>query len=85
MKFTQLLLSLCLISICTEVGNAATVPAGFTDAVVASGLNNPSAMALAPDGRIFVCQQSGALRVIKNFSLPNSLRTSRVFQTHARV
>jgi glucose/arabinose dehydrogenase len=46
--------------------NAATVPAGFTDAVVASGLNNPSAMALAPDGRIFVCQQGGALRVIKN-------------------
>jgi glucose/arabinose dehydrogenase len=34
--------------------------------VVASGLNNPSAMALAPDGRIFVCQQGGALRVIKN-------------------
>jgi glucose/arabinose dehydrogenase len=46
--------------------NAATVPAGFTDAVVASGLNNPTAMTLAPDGRIFVCQQGGALRVIKN-------------------
>jgi glucose/arabinose dehydrogenase len=46
--------------------NAATVPTGFTDAVVASGLSNPSAMALAPDGRIFVCQQGGALRVIKN-------------------
>src|SRR5512145_229872 len=45
---------------------AATVPAGFTDAVVAAGLNNPTAMALAPDGRIFVCQQGGALRVIKN-------------------
>jgi glucose/arabinose dehydrogenase len=45
---------------------AATVPLGFTDAVVASGLNNPTAMALAPDGRIFVCQQGGALRVIKN-------------------
>src|SRR5512145_2819867 len=48
---------------------AATVPAGFTDAVVAAGLNNPTAMALAPDGRIFVCQQGGALRVIKNGAL----------------
>ena len=48
------------------LANAATVPAGFTDAVVAGGLNNPTAMALAPDGRIFVCQQGGALRVIKN-------------------
>jgi len=66
MKFTQLLLTLCLIAICTAMVNAATVPAGFTDAVVASGLSNPSAMALAPDGRIFVCQQGGALRVIKN-------------------
>ena len=48
------------------LANAATVPAGFTDATVASGLNNPTAFALAPDGRIFVCQQGGALRVIKN-------------------
>src|SRR5688572_25450653 len=46
--------------------NAATVPPGFTDSLVASGLSNPTAMALAPDGRIFVCQQGGALRVIKN-------------------
>lgn len=69
MKLTQLFLSLCLISICTAVVSAATVPAGFTDAVVASGLNNPTAMALAPDGRIFVCQQGGALRVIKNGAL----------------
>ena len=45
---------------------AATVPTGFTDSVVSSGLTNPTAMALAPDGRIFVCQQGGALRVIKN-------------------
>lgn len=52
-----------------RVANAATVPAGFTDAVVASGLSNPTAMALAPDGRIFVCQQGGALRVIKNGAL----------------
>jgi glucose/arabinose dehydrogenase len=49
--------------------HAATVPAGFTDSVVAGGLNTPTAMALAPDGRIFVCEQGGALRVIKNGAL----------------
>ena len=49
--------------------NAATVPAGFTDSLVAAGLSNPTAMALAPDGRIFVCQQNGVLRVIKNGAL----------------
>ncbi len=49
--------------------DAATVPAGFTDSLVANGLTSPTAMALAPDGRIFVCQQGGALRVIKNGAL----------------
>ena len=69
MKLTQLFVNVCLVAICAAVVNAATVPAGFTDAVVASGLSNPTAMALAPDGRIFVCQQGGALRVIKNGAL----------------
>jgi glucose/arabinose dehydrogenase len=37
------------------------------DVVVAPGtIASPTAMVLAPDGRIFVAQQSGALRVIKN-------------------
>ena len=50
----------------TRITSAATVPSGFTDTLVAEWANNPTAMALAPDGRIFVCQQGGALRVIKN-------------------
>jgi glucose/arabinose dehydrogenase len=60
------ILTLLATTTIAPLANAATVPTGFTDAVVASGLNNPTAMALAPDGRIFVCQQGGALRVIKN-------------------
>jgi glucose/arabinose dehydrogenase len=45
---------------------AATLPNGFTEALLAGGISSPTAMALAPDGRIFVCQQSGQLRVFKN-------------------
>ncbi|MEA3183694.1 MAG: hypothetical protein QOJ74_171 [Ilumatobacteraceae bacterium] len=46
---------------------AATVlPAGFTDAQWVSGLNRPYQMEFAPDGRLFVSQQGGRLRVIKN-------------------
>ncbi len=45
---------------------AATLPSGFTETLVDNGLSNPTAMAFAPDGRIFVCEQAGALRVIKN-------------------
>lgn len=48
---------------------AATLPTGFTEAVFASGLSNPTAMAFAPDGRLFVCQQGGQLRVVKNGAL----------------
>lgn len=47
----------------------ATVPPGFADLPLAAGLSGPTAMALAPDGRIFVTQQSGEVRVIKNGAL----------------
>jgi len=46
--------------------NAATLPNGFTETLVAGSLTNPTAMAFAPDGRLFVSQQGGDLRVIKN-------------------
>jgi len=49
--------------------HAATVPSGFTETPIASGLTNATAMAIAPDGRIFVCLQAGDLRVIKNNAL----------------
>jgi glucose/arabinose dehydrogenase len=49
-----------------ERGAAAVVLSGFTDTPVANGLSSPTAMAFAPDGRIFIAQQGGALRVVKN-------------------
>src|SRR5713226_2276827 len=48
---------------------AATLPTGFVETQIASGLSSPTAMALAPDGRIFVCEQGGTLRVLKNGAL----------------
>src|SRR5215213_7660292 len=50
--------------------SATTLPPGFTDSLVAK-VNNPTAMAVAPDGRIFVAQKGGKLRVIKNGKLLN--------------
>lgn len=49
----------------------ATLPAGFSETrIPASGsMTSPTAMAFAPDGRIFVCEQGGQLRVIKNGAL----------------
>ncbi|HZI18965.1 MAG TPA: PQQ-dependent sugar dehydrogenase [Pyrinomonadaceae bacterium] len=48
---------------------AASLPEGFVERAVASGLAGATAMAFAPDGRLFVCQQDGRLRVVKNGSL----------------
>ena len=59
--------SLALVSL---PATAANLPSGFTEAQVGGNLSgSPTAMAFAPDGRLFVCQQSGQLRVIKNGSL----------------
>src|SRR5262245_22967881 len=51
------------------VVSGATVPGGFSETQVASGLAQPTTMAFAPDGRLFVALQGGALRVIKNGAL----------------
>ncbi|HET9317100.1 MAG TPA: PQQ-dependent sugar dehydrogenase, partial [Vicinamibacteria bacterium] len=49
--------------------SAATLPNGFTETRIATGLSSPTAMAFAPDGRLFVCQQGGQLRIVKNGAL----------------
>ena len=60
-------------------GTAAVILSGFTDTPVVSGLSNPTAMAFAPDGRIFIAQQGGALRVVKdNVLLPQAFLTVTV-------
>ena len=60
-----------------KVTAAATVPSGFTDAVFVSGLSNPTAMEFAPDGRLFVTQQGGQLRVVQ----PNGTLLATPFLT----
>ena len=52
-----------------RVSFAATLPSGFTETLVGNGMSSPTAFAIAPDGRIFVCQQGGSLRVIQGGAL----------------
>ena len=37
----------------------------FVEQVVADSLDSPVSMAMAPDGRVFVCEQAGRLRVVR--------------------
>src|SRR5512134_3497508 len=64
MHISRILILLLAVS----TASAATLPAGFTETQI-SGLSSPTAMDIAPDGRIFVCLQGGGLRVIKNGAL----------------
>jgi glucose/arabinose dehydrogenase len=68
-RFRTLLSIVGVISLVGSLARAATVPSGFTEALVASGLSSPTAMQFAPDGRLFVCEQTGRLRVIKDGAL----------------
>ncbi len=47
---------------------AATLPGGFTESVVFSGLVNPTVVRFAPDGRIFVAEKSGLIKVFDNLA-----------------
>jgi glucose/arabinose dehydrogenase len=54
-------------SIVVRFGGDVAQPAGFTtDEAWITGLVNATSFAQAPDGRIFVTQQEGAIRVIKD-------------------
>ena len=47
---------------------AGTMPSGFQDAVVYSGLTQPTAIAFAPDGHVFVAEKSGIIKVFSSVS-----------------
>lgn len=69
--FHSLLRATIFVSLCATAASytkAATLPAGFFETQV-SDLPSPTAMEIAPDGRVFVCLQGGQLRVIKNGAL----------------
>jgi glucose/arabinose dehydrogenase len=47
----------------------ATLPGGFQETQLAAGLSSPTALELAPDGRVFIAEKGGALRVVKGGTL----------------
>ncbi|WP_019989852.1 PQQ-dependent sugar dehydrogenase [Rudanella lutea] len=49
--------------------NAQSLPAGFNLVQLSDGLSTPTAMAFAPDGRIFITEQGGTVRIFKDGAL----------------
>src|SRR5438477_11284210 len=42
------------------------LPTGFTESTVVAGLSAPTAMEFAPDGRLFVLEQAGNVKLVHN-------------------
>ena len=51
------------------VRGAIQLPEGFEITTVATGLSGATAMDVADDGRVFICEQQGTLRVVKGDTL----------------
>src|SRR4030095_11832532 len=49
---------------------AATLPSGFQESIVFSGLTNPTAVRFASDGRVFVAEKSGLIKVFASPTAP---------------
>src|SRR5687768_10313437 len=49
---------------------AVAPPAGFQETIALSGLTNPAAVRFAPDGRIFVAEKSGRIKIFDDFGDP---------------
>jgi glucose/arabinose dehydrogenase len=47
---------------------AATLPSGFQESIVFSGLQNPTAVRFAPDGRVFVAEKRGGIKVFDSLT-----------------
>jgi glucose/arabinose dehydrogenase len=69
-RFAGLVLAAgCLLAVFSVPAEARTLPPGFTDSLFVGGLSSPTAMDFAPDGRLFVTEKFGNLRVVKNGAL----------------
>jgi glucose/arabinose dehydrogenase/Ca2+-binding RTX toxin-like protein len=52
----------------TEADAVSTLPSGFRESTVLSGLTNPTALQFSKDGRVFVAEKSGLIKVFDNLS-----------------
>jgi glucose/arabinose dehydrogenase len=56
-----------VIAVCVPASaGAATLPPGFSESVAFSGLTNPTVIRFAPDGRVFIAEKSGLVKVFSS-------------------
>jgi glucose/arabinose dehydrogenase len=60
--------SAIVLALLTPAAEAATLPQGFSDEVVWSGLTNPTNIEFAPDGKVFVGEKGGEIKVFDSIA-----------------
>ena len=71
---TTALIALALACAATlpSTASALTLPPGFEQTTVVSGLRAPTSVAFAPDGRVFVAEKSGVIKTFEDVSDPSA-------------
>ena len=62
------LATLLLVAFGQSQSAGAALPPGFQESVVFSGLDHPTALRFSPDGRIFVAEKNGRIKVFDNLA-----------------
>jgi glucose/arabinose dehydrogenase len=57
-----------LVAAPTPVAHGATLPPGFQESTVFTGLTNPTVVRFAPDGRVFVAEKRGVIKVFDSLT-----------------
>jgi glucose/arabinose dehydrogenase len=63
-----LLAAILVLLVAVSAKAVSTLPSGFQEEVVFSGLTNPTAVEFSEDGRIFVAEKSGLIKVYDDLS-----------------
>ena len=66
-----LVLQLLVIAPWAPSATAATLPAGFQESTILAGLTNPTVVRFAPDGRVFVAEKRGVIKVFDSLTDPS--------------
>jgi glucose/arabinose dehydrogenase len=67
--------------LCAPPSGAATYPSGFEERTIVGGLQEPVGMAWAPDGRLFIIEKPGRLKVLA----PGATRATTILDISSRV
>ncbi len=69
-KLAFALSALVMVSAVSPAEGAVTLPGGFQDSTAIAGLESPIAIDFAPDGRVFVAEKSGIIKVFTDVDDP---------------